>query len=165
MPEMIGLPYVGNDLIPICRKWLDSHLQKVIRVDLTAYMQEITRSYRKWLKCVYWLIYVLHIGSHLYVWRDSFICETWLIHMCDITHSYVWHESFLCVTLLIHVCVLTHLCTAHRESFICVTWLIHMWNVTHSYVWHVSFICVTWVILMCDIPHSYVCIDSFMYCT
>jgi len=23
-----------------------------------------------------------------YVWHDSFICVTWLIHMCDMTHSY-----------------------------------------------------------------------------
>jgi len=32
------------------------------------------------------------------VWHDSFICVTWLIHMCDMTHSYVWHDSFICVT-------------------------------------------------------------------
>jgi len=32
------------------------------------------------------------------VWHDSFICVTWLIHMCDMTHSYVWHDSFIRVT-------------------------------------------------------------------
>ena len=26
------------------------------------------------------------VVSHLYVWHDSFICVTWLIHMCDMTH-------------------------------------------------------------------------------
>ena len=31
--------------------------------------------------------------THSYVWHDSFICVTWLIHMCDMTHSYVCHES------------------------------------------------------------------------
>ena len=36
-------------------------------------------------------------------WCDSFTCETWLIHMCDMTHSYVWHDSFTCVTLLIWI--------------------------------------------------------------
>jgi len=55
------------------------------------------------------------------VWHDSFMCATWLIHMCDITPShiqvtyalatredcydmtsYVWHDSFMCTTWLIH---------------------------------------------------------------
>ena len=54
--------------------------------------------------------------TRAYVWRDSFICVTGLIHMCDVTHSYV-----------------------------CVTWLIHTCAVTHSYVWCNSFICVPWV--------------------
>jgi len=27
------------------------------------------------------------------VWHDSFICVTWLIHMCDMTHSDVWHNA------------------------------------------------------------------------
>jgi len=40
--------------------------------------------------------------THSYVWHDSFICVTWLIHMCDMTHSYVWHDSFICVTWFIH---------------------------------------------------------------
>ena len=31
--------------------------------------------------------------THLYMWYDSFICVTWLIHMWDMTHSYVWHAS------------------------------------------------------------------------
>jgi len=37
------------------------------------------------------------------VWHDSFICVTWLIHMCDMTPSYVWHDSFICVTWLLHI--------------------------------------------------------------
>jgi len=33
---------------------------------------------------------------HSYVWHDSFICVTWLIHVCDLTHSCVWLDSFIC---------------------------------------------------------------------
>jgi len=32
--------------------------------------------------------------TYSYVWHDSFICVTWLIHKCDMTHSYVWQVSF-----------------------------------------------------------------------
>jgi len=80
--------------------------------------------------------------THSYVWHDSFICVTWLIHMCDMTHSYVWHDSFICVTWSIHMCDMTHSYVWH-DPFICVTWSIHMCDMTHSYVWHGSFICVT----------------------
>jgi len=99
--------------------------------------------------------------THSYVWHDSFICVTWLIHMCDMTHSYVWHDAFICVTWLIHMRGMTHSYVWH-DSFICVTWLIHMCGMTHSYVWHDSFICVTWLIHMCDMTHSYVWHDSFI---
>ena len=81
----------------------------------------------------------LHVCN---MWHDSFICATWLIHMCDVTHSYV-----------------------QRDSFICATWLIHMCDMAHSYVWHGPFICVTWPIHMCDMTHSYVCHDSFICVT
>jgi len=40
--------------------------------------------------------------------HDSFICVTWLIHICDMTHSHVWHDSFTCVTWLIHMCDMSH---------------------------------------------------------
>jgi len=102
-------------------------------------------------KCTYchvthlWAFYeqVTYINEscHTYVWHDSFIYVTWLIHVCDMTHSHVWHDSFICVT-----------------------WRIHVGGVTHSYVWHDSFICVTWRILMSDMTHSYVWPDSFHVC-
>ena len=66
----------------------------------------------------------------------SFICVTWLIHMCDMAHSYVWHDPFICVT-----------------------WPIHMCDMTHSYVWHDPFICVTWPIHMCDTTDLCLTID------
>ena len=37
-----------------------------------------------------------------YEWHDSFICVTWLVHMCAVTDSYVWHDSLICVTWCIH---------------------------------------------------------------
>ena len=54
------------------------------------------------------------VMTHSYVWRDSFICVTWLFHMCIMTHSYAWHDSFMCG--------MTHSYVWHH-SFICVTWL------------------------------------------
>jgi len=88
--------------------------------------------------------------THSCVWHGSFLCLTWLIHVCDMTHSYVWHDSF---------------CVWH-DSLICLTWLIHVCDMTHSYVWthscvwHDSFICVTWLIHLCDITHPFVWHDS-----
>jgi len=113
-------------------------------------------------------------------WRGSFICVTWLHHMCDMTHSYVWLDSFIRVACsflrvpwLIHMCDMTHSCVCH-DSFLRVTRLIHVCDMTHlhaghahSYVWHASsicgtcsFMCVTWLIPTCDMPHSYVWHDS-----
>jgi len=86
--------------------------------------------------------------THSYVWHDSVICMTWLIHVCDMTHTYVWHDSFICVTWNIHMCDMTHSSVWH-DSFVQVTqvtWLICMCDMTHSYVWHDSFIYVTWLI-------------------
>ena len=52
--------------------------------------------------------------------RDSFLCVTCLISMCDMTHSYMWHASFLCVTCLKSMCDMPH-SYAWRASFLCVT--------------------------------------------
>ena len=66
--------------------------------------------------------------THAYVWHDSFICVTWLMHTCDMTHSYVWHDSFICVTWLMHTCDMTHSYVWHH-----VTWLIHMCAMLHTW--------------------------------
>jgi len=61
-------------------------------------------------KCVIWIIPSVR--------HDSFICVTWLMHMCDMTHSSAVYDnscvrcdSFIFVT---------------KKIFICVTQLIHM---------------------------------------
>ena len=115
------------------------------------------------------------------MWHDSFICVTWLIHVCDMTHSYVWHDSsmttfskisldmthsrvwhdsFICVTWLIHDDLFADL--LRHDSFMCVTQFVHMCNMTHLYVWHDSSKRVTWLIHMWDMTHSYVWRDSSM---
>jgi len=112
--------------------------------------------------------------THSYVWHGSFICVTWLVHMCDmarlyvygLTRSYVRHDAFICVAWLIHKdvakvlpwdapaaparCDMTRSCVWH-DSFICVTWLLHV-----CYMWCISLICVTWLIHMYDMRHSHV---------
>jgi len=111
--------------------------------------------------------------THSYVRHDSFIRETWLIHMWNMTHVYVCNWVSPCILLmclhvwytretwLIHMWDMTHSYVRHA-SFIGVTWLIHMWNMTYSYVWHDSFICETWLIHIWDMIHSYVRHDSFI---
>jgi len=61
--------------------------------------------WRDTLVCVTW--------QSLCAWCYSCKCETWLIHMCDMTHSYVWRD-----------------------------WS-YVRDVSYPYVWHDSSICVT----------------------
>ena len=56
-----------------------------------------------------------------YMWHDSFIYETWLKHMWDMTHS-------------------------RHTSFICKTWPVYIWDMTRSNVKHDSFKCETWLV-------------------
>ena len=111
-----------------------------------------------------------------YVWHDSCICATWLIHMCDMTihrsrsanwtwrrrqdwrwmmtQSYMWHDSCVCVTWLIHMCDMTHL----QES----QCALDMEEATGLMSDDDSVICVTWLMHMCDMTHSYVWHDIFV---
>jgi len=104
------------------------------------------------------------------MWRDKFICVTWLIRMCDMTHSYVWHDSFICVTWLIHMCDMTHVHVHSYASY--VTWLIHsLWRNLFCATWLFysvtcdSFICVTRLIHLCDMAHSFcvICPDNSVW--
>jgi len=89
--------------------------------------------------------------THSYVWTDSFIRETWLIHVRHDSFIYEWvmsrnssswHASFIRVTWLLHMCDMTHPPRLHPTPSTKVTWLIQLCDVTHSYV--------TWLIHMCD---------------
>ena len=71
--------------------------------------------------------------NHSYLWRDVFMCATWLIPMSN------------CVEWLIHIYHVTHPYVS-RDSFTCVTQFMHNGDKTHSYVWHNSCISVTWLI-------------------
>jgi len=140
--------------------------------------------------CMCDMIHSYVCPAYVYVWHDSFICVTGLIHMCDMTHSCVWHDSFICVTWLIHMRVMcmcdmihSYVCPVYvyvwHDSFMCVTWLIRTCDVTHSGVWHdstrmslmkrsdmlrrkLSCICMTWLIWMYDMTHLDVWRDSFV---
>jgi len=54
--------------------------------------------------------------AHSYMWHDSFINVTCLIHICDMPHSCIWHASFIHVIRLIHICDTTH--TANSTCFL-----------------------------------------------
>jgi len=84
--------------------------------------------------------------AHSYVWRESFLRATRLIHMCDMSHSYVtwlvhvWYDWF------VHMEYQWHNVAPLRG--ICVTWIIHVRTVAIIYV--------TWVVFTCGTTHSYV---------
>ena len=109
--------------------------------------------------------------------HNSFVCVTWLMHICDITYSYVWSETLYVqgVRVMSHAWVMTRLCEwddlfacvtwllthymtnsyAWLDLFIRVTWLIRMRDMTSSCAWHYLFVCVTWLTHICDLPYSY----------
>jgi len=84
---------------------------------------------------------------------DTFMCKTWLIHMCDM---HVWHDSFICVTWLMYMCQISHPYTlyhrrcCHRQCPLerYLTRLIHMCAMTRNF--------------MCDMTHSDVSCDPFI---
>jgi len=88
------------------------------------------------------------------VWHDSFICVTWLIHMCDMTHSYVVHDSFICndEINLHHTCDMTHSYMWH-DAFISETRPMSMWDRTHLYAG-------TWLVHLYVARHSFFCDDE-----
>jgi len=127
--------------------------------------------------------------TRAYVWNDSFVCVTWLIHRHDSFTTVVILSSLTSVTWLVRMCEISYSCVfthmndlcntyewvmAHtwmsnvthmNELFMCVTWRIHMCDMTDSCVLQDSFICVTWLIHVCDMTHSYVWRDSFLCVT
>jgi len=62
--------------------------------------------------------------------HDSFISETWLIHILDVIYSCAWHDSFICVlSRMHHMCVMTHY-YLRRGSFIRVTQMMQLCSCT-----------------------------------
>ena len=118
--------------------------------------------------------------THVYVWHDTFLCVTWLIHMCAMTCAYVWHDACICLTWHIYTCGVTSWYVWHAVCYIlpynCITlhhaatathvYMLHItdrWDVcrmTRSYVWHDSFICVTWLMHMCN---SSICVTWLIH--
>jgi len=86
--------------------------------------------------------------THSYVRRDSFLCQTRLLHMWDMTYSFGWHGSCAALSPPIQT-ALKSVCL-----HMCVTWCTHMCDMTHSYVWHDSSLCVTRLMHMCDMTHT-----------
>ena len=133
--------------------------------------------------CLKWRIYTCDV-THAYLWRDAFMCvtwlifcwscckrlRTWLIPQCDVTYSCIYRDSFAFATWRIRTWDVTH-----SYAFKYVTWLIfhrpcwnrsRMWpinmcDMTRSYVGHDSIIWVTWLICMCDMTRSYMWRDVF----
>ena len=115
------------------------------------------------------------MSHHSYMRHDSFMCETWLVHIWDMTRSYMRHDSFIYETRLVHMRHLVRdnhwklrqtdqtqkiLLLLVDDSSVCETWLIHVWDMTHSYVRHDSFICETCLIHMWDMTYSCMRHDS-----
>jgi len=122
--------------------------------------------------CRYWQDSFMCDVTRSYVWHDSFIYVTWLVHIFHMTRSCVWHDSLIRVThsyvghSFFHTCDRTHwyvwpdslMCAfTHsyvcHDSFVCVTCLIHLCDMTLSYVWQNSFACVKRPIHTCDMEH------------
>ena len=119
---------------------------------------------------------------HIYVWRDSSLCATWLrdiakrwlrtlshvmwtthmcdmfqSYMCDATYIYVWHDSAHTTKW---PCAHTHTITKHLGTWLTyVTWLIHKCNVTHA-TWLRKHCTVAAHSSMCDATYSHAWHDS-----
>jgi len=166
--ETWSYSYVRYDSF-ICETWSHSYVRyDLIHMwDLTAVWYSHVLTFICSRLIVF--IYCIHILSfdkahatscfevtHSYVWHDSFICVTWLVHN-------VWHDSFIGETRLIHMWDMTH-SHARHDSCICETWLVHMWNTTHYQLIRQNDV-VFWGLLMWDMTRSHVRHDSVICAT
>jgi len=78
--------------------------------------------------------------THYNIYRDAFICATWLMAMnpWDVTHLFEWHDSFMCdvthwnfVGRMKEAFWTSSNKPVGRDSFAWRTWRIHMCIVTH----------------------------------
>jgi len=111
----------NTDVYDVCEKWL-------------ICMRNINNSW-VWphsylLHKNYWCLLVFDtLMCVIYGWHDSFVCATWLIHMCGLTHTFCIRASTQSIASAC-MCV-TRLCVRY------------MCDMAHSYVRHNSFICAT----------------------
>ena len=72
-------------------------------------------------------------GFDVYVWHDSFRCVMSLFQMCD-----VWREVFICVTWLVRKSRLFD----RTFPYVCVKCV---WHMAYQFIWAHEFMCVTFV--------------------
>ena len=114
--EVTSLCHVAD--APNCKErytWVLSHIQ----IRHAAHRIEPRRTY-EWVTSHMWMSHVADAPScQKRQQHDSFMCVTWLIHVCDVTHS--------CVTWMMRMCDVTHAYAWRdsRDSFICVTLLVY----------------------------------------
>ena len=99
-----------------------------------------SESWRDSLMCVTWRICVCDM-ARVWVWHDSlFMGVVSRIHVSHVTRLWVWHDSFMRVTQRIYGCGVTHLCMrllcVWHHAFMYLTWLIYEWDVTHTKISH-----------------------------
>jgi len=116
----------------------------------------VTLHFYVW-RCIFMCdVAFLCVTLHFYVWRCIFMCDTmtWLIHMCDVTHSYVWRDSSIYMTWLVHVW--------HKSCIRVIwhTKLMHYWTTsciqTPAPIWHCIYMCdmMIWFIYMSDMSQG-----------
>jgi hypothetical protein len=119
--------YMRHDLF-VCVTWLISVTALCAAPEPEGHVCDMTHSYVGCDSVVCCCDSCICVRHEWCICDDFFVCETWLIRMCDKTCSYVWHDSFVCVTWLIHTRDVTHshvmtpLYVGH-DLFTCETWL------------------------------------------
>jgi len=127
--------YVWHDSF-VCVVWLIHTCDMTDLAPTSMQCKGKPRYYSRRVLCMC-ISYVTHMNGSCHTYDSRLYTHTHIqIAHIFVTRSYVWHDSFICVTWLIHMCV-HHLGDVHG-SFICVTWPIHL-----CFVRHESFVCVT----------------------